>query len=293
MESLFEQDWWLDTVAPQGWKRIQVLRGDHVVAQWNYVITQKFKSSVIGMPPYTPYSGPWILSTDAKQTQKLEREKQIIQELLAQIPQKPKYVLLSLAPSITYFLPFIWGGFKLNPRLTYRLKLDSPTTAIFENFKDNIKREIRKAEKILNVENCSVEDLCSLQYNGGKKSLALLQSIVKNCQVHDCCKLIAAKDEQGIIYAASLFVYDSSFVYYLCGHYHKNHRTSGASSLLMWEGIKFAQSKGLGFDFEGSVIENIERFFRGFGGIPTTYYQIERRPFRIRLIEFFSNLIRK
>jgi hypothetical protein len=43
-------------------------------------------------------------------------------------------------------------------------------------------------------------------------------------------------------------------------------RTSGAMSLLTWEAIKYAGQVTRRFDFEGSMLRPVERFFRAFGG---------------------------
>lgn|GEM_PF-4541022 len=53
-------------------------------------------------------------------------------------------------------------------------------------------------------------------------------------------------------------------------------RTSGASSLLLWEAIRFALQVAERFDFEGSMFEPIERFFRGFGAVQKPYFQISK-----------------
>jgi hypothetical protein len=53
-------------------------------------------------------------------------------------------------------------------------------------------------------------------------------------------------------------------------------RTSGAGSLVLWEAIKFAATVSEQFDFEGSMIEPVERFFRAFGGTPTPYFSIQK-----------------
>lgn len=42
-------------------------------------------------------------------------------------------------------------------------------------------------------------------------------------------------------------------------------RNSGATSLCMWHAMQFAATVTKRFDFEGSLIESIERFFRSFG----------------------------
>ena len=40
-------------------------------------------------------------------------------------------------------------------------------------------------------------------------------------------------------------------------------------SLLMWKSIELASEKVDLFDFEGTMKESVERFFRGFGGVQT------------------------
>jgi hypothetical protein len=47
-------------------------------------------------------------------------------------------------------------------------------------------------------------------------------------------------------------------------------------SLLMWESIKFASSFVDEFDFEGTMVESIERFIRGFGAAQSPYFQLTK-----------------
>lgn len=69
---------------------------------------------------------------------------------------------------------------------------------------------------------------------------------------------------------------DQHTVYYLLGGGDPELRTSGATSLLMWEGIRWASEQGKQFDFEGSMVEPIERFFRSFGARQIPYFGIEK-----------------
>ena len=47
-------------------------------------------------------------------------------------------------------------------------------------------------------------------------------------------------------------------------------------SLLMWEAIKYASTVTTKFDFEGSMIEPIENFFKGFGAVQQQYTNISK-----------------
>ena len=50
----------------------------------------------------------------------------------------------------------------------------------------------------------------------------------------------------------------------------------GSQSYLLWEAIKFSSSKVERFDFEGSMNEQIERFFRAFGAKQQQYFNLSK-----------------
>ena len=70
-------------------------------------------------------------------------------------------------------------------------------------------------------------------------------------------------------------------------------RNSGAASLLIWEGIKFAHNHSEIFDFEGSMIESIERFFRGFGAVPRVYYNVTKLNVILQFAEYLKPKVKK
>jgi hypothetical protein len=55
-------------------------------------------------------------------------------------------------------------------------------------------------------------------------------------------------------------------------------RNSGAHSLLLWDSILFTSRFVKKFDFEGSMNENIERFFRAFGGRQMPIMNVYKKP---------------
>lgn len=57
-------------------------------------------------------------------------------------------------------------------------------------------------------------------------------------------------------------------------------------SFLTWEAIKFSSGVTKTFDFEGSMIESVERFFRAFGAKQKPYFQVSKinsLPYKIYL----------
>ena len=57
-----------------------------------------------------------------------------------------------------------------------------------------------------------------------------------------------------------------------------------AFHLCLWEAIKFASTVTNKFDFEGSMIESVEKYFRSFGAVQKPYFTITKTPsFLLRL----------
>ena len=72
-------------------------------------------------------------------------------------------------------------------------------------------------------------------------------------------------------------VFDGRTAYYLIGGYGGSHAHHGAGAACMQSAILKAKKIGMEtFDFEGSVIPAIERYFRGFGGELTPYLTANR-----------------
>ena len=87
-----------------------------------------------------------------------------------------------------------------------------------------------------------------------------------------------AVDDEGRTHAALFTVFDSKTAYYLAGGGDPDLRDSGAMTLLLWDSIQHASGFAEVFDFEGSMIPEIERFFRGFGGDLISCMKVSKSP---------------
>jgi hypothetical protein len=86
-------------------------------------------------------------------------------------------------------------------------------------------------------------------------------------------------------------VWDPKRTYYLVGGGDPDLRSSGAPALLCWESIRFASTRSVAFDFEGSILEQIERVFRAFGGKLVPYNCIMKFPRLLKTYLAASNRI--
>ena len=104
----------------------------------------------------------------------------------------------------------------------------------------------------------------------------LIDRVFEACRTRDRCRILTAVDHEGRAHASVLIVWDKSRAYYLLGGSDPDLRNSGAMSATIWKAIQHCSGFVNSFDFEGSMIEPIEFFFRGFGGTPMPYHRISK-----------------
>ena len=117
----------------------------------------------------------------------------------------------------------------------------------------------------------------------------LLERILVRGSREGAVSFYLARDAKEVTHAAALVVRDSVRAYYLLGGTAPGFRTTGGMSLLLWHALQDAQERGLQiFDFEGSMIEPIEKFFRTFGTVQTPYFRVTKD--FSRSLRLFRNL---
>jgi hypothetical protein len=291
INALFEQPWWLDAVAPGAWGAVEVSRDGRVVARLPYVTEKRLRLKGLTMPPLTQTLGPWLAPSEGKQTGQLARQKELMTALIEGLPPHD-YFHQQFHYSVSNWLPFYWSGFEQTTRYTYVIEPLDDLSLVWDRFQSNIRREIRKAQKRVAVRtDLDVErflDINTLSFKRRGLELPYSRDLVRRldaaCAERQARRMFFAEDGQGRIHAALYVVWNENSAYYLMSGIDPDLRNSGAMSLLVWEAIQFAATVTERFDFEGSVIETVERFFRGFGGTPKPYFRITRFSRRMRFL---------
>lgn len=292
---IFSKDWWLDAVTGEDiWEVNIVEKNNEIIGSFPFAIKRVYFLNIISNPVLTKTLGVWLKYPEGqKYATRLAYEKEIVSQLIKMLP-RVDFFHQHFNYQFTNWLPFYWHGFAQTTRYTYVIDDLTNLDEIFKNFKDNIRREIRKAQKRLTVshENDIYEfyRLNKLVFeNQGKKipfNIDLVKRIDDACSKRNCRKIFFAKDQQNRIHAALYLIWDENSAYYLMGGSDPALRNSGANSLLMWEAIQFAATVTKKFDFEGSMIEPIERFFRSFGAKQMPYFYISKKSLLIKILFF-------
>jgi hypothetical protein len=286
---IFSQAWWLDAVAGDNWDVCMVEKGGQILATMPYVVKKKFGLTLLTQPKLTQTLGPWLKPSTAKYSKQLSQQKDLMEALIDQLP-KYHYFNQNWHYSNTNWLPFYWRDFEQVTRYTYVIDDLSNIDDVWDSLLANIRTDIRKAENKFNLvvkENLPLHDFLLLNQQTFLRqgmqlpySEAFVNQLVSTAKDRNQCRWFIAQDNEGRNHAGVLLVWDSESAYYLMGGGDPDLRNSGATSLCMWEAIKFASTVTKRFDFEGSMIEPVERFFRAFGAKQTPYFALTHRPSR-------------
>ena len=294
--SVFEQPWWLDVVAPGKWRELSVSKNGEVVARWP-IVTDGNKAF---MPKETQTIGPWFAKVEGEtEHDRLSRMQKAIQEMLQQAEiSRWDY---ALAPECDYVLPFMRNGFQLHPRFTYVIDDLSDIEGVEARYAKTVKKNLKRASQVVEVKRVDDPDILirsmratfDAQHRSLPVSEELISQIVEESLRHSNGVLLAAFDDSGLCHSSSLFVYDEKRCYYLLSGSDPAVRTSGAQTLILRDGIRFAAEHSKVFDFEGSMIEGIEKFFRQFSGRQVVYYRITKQSLLMQMADLAKPRVKK
>lgn len=282
---IFSKDWWLDSVCGENsWDVAIVEKGGQIFATLPYMKSKKAIFDVITMPKLTQNMGVFLkYPPKQKYYKKLSFEKEMMTKLIEQLP-KTDYFYQNFDKNVTNWLPFYWEGFEQTTRYTYVVEGIS-VDELEENLETDIRRRRRKAFKV-GVKVFESNDISKFyelnvmtflrQGIDVPYSFEYVKNLYQRCKENKAVKMYFAKDSEGAVIAANFLVYDDNTVYYIMGGIHPEKKDLGGMDVVQHESIKFALESGKDFDFEGSMIENIEKYFRSFGAIQKPYFTISK-----------------
>lgn len=245
------------------------------------------------VPPYSPHCGLFF-NNPAQNRSSINSFNKEVKEKLVEFFDSTKKNLLTIAfpTSIIDLQSFTWKGYKVIPNYTYQINLNQSAEEIFKEFDSKNRNLINKVEK----ENYDIAPLTDrkLLFEFLQKSLvaakanvydSILKAIVFDFINDQNSFTFSLKDASGNISSAVLCLYDTKSCYYLLAGNNREHMMNGANNLLVYKSILKAKELGCTiFDFEGSMIPGVEKFFRSFGGTLVPYYTVNKGIFLVETV---------
>jgi hypothetical protein len=299
--SVFGQPWFLDAVCgAENWDIcMDIEQNGRINGVLPYFITKKWGFKIIQQPFLTGYMGLWMrYERHWNAHQKASQERAVLKNLIAQLPATA-FFSQAYAPYFQNWLPFHWSGFETTVRMTHLLNGLQNTGALFKNFKDNVRKKIKKTAATIRIETTDDVVLVYDIYNQimatkGRKmsySKAFLTNLHAKIKENQAGQLYKAIDTEGVVHAAVYIVWDATTAYYWLGGSVVAHRNSGALTLLLWEIMQDVAKRGIQiFDFTGSNLENLESFFSAFNAEKRTYFRVSR--YGNRFFKFVDKMLR-
>lgn len=268
-----------------------------------YHSVTKWGLEIIKIPILTPYMGLWVsIKEGNKLHQNTSQERNVLKNLIKQLPNV-FYFSQMYPPNFMNWQPFQWANFRHQLLVTHIIEDLTDLDAVFNNFKENTQKKIRKAAKTIYVEKSEEPQIVYDIYTQILKrygrtmsySLPFLENLHQEIQKNKAGQLYIARSvADAQIHAALYIVWDSTTAYYWLGGSDERFRNSGALTFLIWSIITDLSLKGIQkFDFTGSSMENLETFFTSFGAkkVPYLAFNRYRNPF-FELLHFIKKLKR-
>ncbi|NCD22577.1 MAG: GNAT family N-acetyltransferase [Spartobacteria bacterium] len=280
---VFDTSRWTEIFGP-ALRRIGIYdAGDRLRGGFCFYEQRKLGLRILRNPPYTPQIGPFF-EPQANSPSTRTDERRAVAEAMAEYLAGAGAALVSLGLSVgwTDCLPFFWRGWKVVPHYTYRM----PLAGTEDDLAQRPSKQLRKHLRSLAVPEVAVAPLADaadmvalVQETFARQGMDLppyTREILAAFPVADDaygCEIRVA----GRVLAARYVIHDGATAFAIMGGHRRDERYNDAGALASWQTVLEARRRGLAtFDFEGSVIPPIERFYRGFGGELTPRFTVHK-----------------
>lgn len=195
--------------------------------------------------------------------------------------------------SLNHQNKFEFGRFTLFQRTNYVLNLQQPYEILYNNYRENSRRNIRKCiqygcyvKKDIDIN--GIIELNKLQAkNSSEKDYQNFSRLYQFLKNRNAAETYGIYSKQNELQASCVFVFSHNRAYYILVGNHPNGRTLGASHALIDAFIKDHATLNLVLDFEGSDLRNLAFFYSSFGAEEERYSAIHlnRLPWYIKWLK--------
>lgn len=284
---LFLREEWKDIVG-EGYERLGVWSKEgKAIAAFNIQRSRRAGLKLLSHPAFNPHCALWRKRTAINPARSVGETKKLHALLAAHLLEQDGMIHMAFPPDETDLQPWAWAGFKVVAQWTYRCELGP-------NGMEAV-RAAYEAEQRNGIKKCRSTGAVPVATTDIDRVLACVNSTFTrkgkglNEEVATAIMKAFLKEGTGFAYvtvengrdsAAAFCAHDATTAYYLLGGVDKSHASGGAGAMALDACMERACQLDLRvFDFEGSMIPEVERYFRTFGGTPTPYFTVNRAAF--------------
>jgi hypothetical protein len=262
-ETIYPYSWYLDLVSP-GWEALVL---DDFRAVMPLTWTKKLGFRLLLQP---------ILAQQLGIFSRNPLDPVLLEEFLQNIPARVRYIDICLNLE-NRVIPGKWEYFE---RHNYELDLSGPE----DSYNTNTRRNIQKGQSLdFDFRSISVREYLYLKFHGMKEA----RPAVRWSYLENLFEGLIRLEKAGLtglfrgddLQASAILGYADSRTIYLNGCNSDAGKENRAMFVLMDKLISQSRGTSRIFDFEGSNIPGVARFYEGFGGKMTVYPRIVKTSF--------------
>ncbi len=276
---VYGYSWYLNKVSPN-WDAL-VLDDYHAVMPLTH--GRKYFIYYLHQPFFTQQLGVFA---------KAQLNQDLMIEFISAIPSKFKFIEVNLNEQ-NYFLS---EEYKLIKRKNYLLNLNKPYEKLVKEYNNQALRSLKKSRKQeIELRTIQYKEVITF-YRIHKSEVTLgvksedylaLEGLMEVAYKRGKLFSKGVFSKSGELLACGSYLMQKGRIIFLIGTSSASGRETGAMHYLMDSMIfQFSNHKML-FDFEGSEIPGIARFYKSFGAIKTHYFRLKknRLPWLLRLFK--------
>ncbi len=226
---------------------------------------------------YPPYFAQQLGVFSVKAITKQETE-----NFLNAIPVNYKFIEINLNSHNTFDL----DDFKIIKNKNIELSLNAPYSTLYKKFSDDLKRNIKKANKqgVYLKKNISPKEIVTIfRKNVGNKITTLknshyktLLALIELSKQKGFAEIWGGFSKEGNLCAGVVWIIQDTRAIFLFSATNKEAKKNGVMHFLINTFIREHSEKEMTLDFEGSNLPTLARFYRGFGSSENIYLQIRK-----------------
>lgn len=274
-DHVMSADWWWEATSEavgKEWGRIEAKDGNgEVVASMPYQITRRGPFTAMLMPELTQ-TGHIRISPDADRGEAL---KTLIEALRSKMKSE-RTLMVQVADYMTEADKRILReeGFEISDRVSYKIKPEAAGKVAARLYPDKRHRYKKACGHFSLDESMTPDELydeIEKAYVSVRYTRSLFLKLAGAAIENGNGMILRARASDGSTAASVFLALDSEAAYYLTPAINPAHRADGANEWLTVQSIEHVLSRGMTFDFEGSMVPGIANSFRHYGGTPDHY----------------------
>jgi hypothetical protein len=266
-----------------------------IVAGVAYVRGRALGGAAIRRPPFTAYNHPLI---DVARLRRVSDQLEAMSALIAAVDgfRRVDFTFRWDAPLAA--LSFMQRGYENRLGVSYVIPAEAGAdwrAGLSRSHRRYLKKtgeEVRSGRWRIERDAPLTETWPLFEATGAAKSFRVpaareaFGAALEALRARDRGEVWSLRDERGVLRACTFLARDERCAYYLCGGLRPADRSGFWGNYALFEAmIDDTARRGLAFDFEGSSLPGVERFFRGFGGeLRTVVRQVLLQPFALTLL---------